>query len=94
MEDNVQVRCSRCKHVFRERAKRLQDGFSRQCPGCEVVLFFNEVTHDTNIKRAMRDARAVRKQMRLAEEERMTSPRRSAGPSRRHSGREAPPSEE
>jgi len=67
MEDSVQIRCTRCKNVFRDRARRLQNGYSRQCPGCEVVLFFEEDSRDPNIKRAMRNARRARKEMRETE---------------------------
>jgi len=67
MDDSVQVHCSRCKNVFRDRARRLQNGYSRQCPCCEVVLFFEETSPDKNIKRAMSSARGVRKA--LCEEE-------------------------
>ena len=67
MEDSVQINCTRCKNVFRDRAKRMQNGYSRQCPACEVVLFFDEDSHDPNIKRAMRTARRVRKELREAE---------------------------
>ena len=42
MLNSVQVKCTRCKTVFRERARRMQSGYSRQCPCCEVVLFFEE----------------------------------------------------
>ena len=64
MDDSVQVRCTRCKSVFRERARRLQNGYTRQCPTCEVVLFFEEDFPNQDIKRAMRTARAIRKQLR------------------------------
>jgi len=47
--DSVQIRCTKCKSVFRDRAGRLQNGFYRQCPTCEVVLFFDEDSHDLNI---------------------------------------------
>jgi hypothetical protein len=86
MDDQIQVRCSRCKGVFRERAGRLQDGFSRQCPSCEIVLFFNETSPDLNIKRAMRDAREGRKRLRDAERERLSRPAPSPLP-RTFSGR-------
>jgi hypothetical protein len=72
--------------VFRERAGRLQDGFSRQCPSCEAVLFFNETSSDLNIKRAMRDAREGRKRLRDAERERLSRPAPSQLP-RTFSGR-------
>ena len=64
---SVQVQCTRCKNVFRDRAGRLQDGYSRQCPSCEVVLFFAEDSPHPFVKRAMRSARQVRKEMRELE---------------------------
>ncbi|MFZ2160334.1 MAG: hypothetical protein WAV72_30015 [Bradyrhizobium sp.] len=83
MDDSVQVHCTRCKNVFRDRACRLQNGYSRQCPCCEVVLFFEETSHDGNIKRAMSSARGVRKALR---EEEAASPRKArAAPAARRS---------
>jgi len=85
MLDTVQIKCARCKTVFRERARRMQNGYSRQCPCCEVVLFFEEESHDANMKKAMRSARHVRRALREFETARTTSA--SAGVSRRHGGR-------
>ena len=45
----------------------MQSGYSRQCPCCEVVLFFEETSPDKNIKRAMTSARALRKVLREME---------------------------
>jgi phage FluMu protein Com len=84
--DSVQIRCTRCKGVFRDRARRLQNGFSRQCPSCEVVLFFDEDSHDANIKRSMRMARRARAALREAEAEGLRTTK-SSGSSRRSSGR-------
>jgi NAD-dependent SIR2 family protein deacetylase len=64
MDDSVQICCSRCKNVFRDRARRIQGGYSRQCPFCEVVLFFEETSPDKNIKRALTSARGLRKVLR------------------------------
>ena len=72
-DDSVQVRCRRCRGVFRERARRLQNGYSRQCPTCEVVLFFDEDSPEQTIRRAMKSARQVRAALRAAE---MEQPRR------------------
>jgi len=83
----VQIQCTRCKGVFRDRAGRLQDGYSRQCPSCEVVLFFGEDAPHPFIKRAMRNARKVRKEQREAEAARIAAPQPQAGPSRRFAGR-------
>ncbi|PJG56645.1 hypothetical protein CVM73_03605 [Bradyrhizobium forestalis] len=71
---SVQIQCTRCKNVFRDRAGRLQDGYSRQCPSCEVVLFFAEDSQHPFIKRAMRNARKVRKEIREAEAVRLAAP--------------------
>ncbi|MCC8940629.1 hypothetical protein H8A99_30345 [Bradyrhizobium sp. Arg68] len=86
MEDSVQIRCTRCKNVFRDRAKRLQSGYSRQCPSCEVVLFFDEDSPNPHIKKAMRAARRLRKEMRQMES---MQPGRATAVSRRFSGRSA-----
>jgi predicted nucleic acid-binding Zn-ribbon protein len=85
MLDTVQVKCTRCKTVFRERARRMQSGYSRQCPCCEVVLFFEDDSQDTNMKRAMRSARHVRRELRDLEAAGAASS--SAGVSRRYGGR-------
>jgi predicted nucleic acid-binding Zn-ribbon protein len=84
--DSVQIRCTRCKNVFRDRARRLKNGFSRQCSCCEVVLFFDEDSHDANIKRAMKTARRVRAELRDAETMGILTTRPKAG-GRRSSGR-------
>ena len=68
-DDSVQVSCRRCRGVFRERARRLQNGYSRQCPTCEVVLFFDEDSPEQTIRRAMRSARQIRAALRAAEME-------------------------
>lgn len=83
MDDSVQVCCTRCRNVFRDRARRLQNGYSRQCPCCEVVLFFEETSPDKNIKRAMTSARGLRKALR--EEELAGPPRARAAPTTRRS---------
>lgn len=82
-DDSVQVRCRRCKGVFRERARRLQNGYSRQCPTCEVVLFFDEDSPEQSIRRAMRSARHMRAALRAAEMEQPSRKRVLRGAGRR-----------
>ena len=95
MDDQVQIRCTRCKTVFRERARRMQNGFSRQCPSCEVVLFLEEDSPDQNMKRAMKTARKVRKDLREAEAAQITtSPSSSRRGTRGHGGRQEAAEEE
>jgi NAD-dependent SIR2 family protein deacetylase len=61
MDDSVQILCTRCRGTFRERARRLQNGYSRQCPNCEVLIFFEEASPDKNIETALRKARKLRR---------------------------------
>jgi len=85
----VQIQYTRCRDVFRDRAGRWQDGYSRQCPSCEVVLCFAEDSQHPFIKRAMRNARQVRKELREAEAVKRAVPQepRAAPRSRSSSGR-------
>ena len=76
MEDTVQVRCTRCKSSFRDKARRLQPGYSRQCPGCESVLFFEDGSFDKNVQRALNDAERLRRSLRQDAESKM--PQRAA----------------
>lgn len=75
MEDSVQIRCTRCKSSFRDRARRVQSGYSRQCPNCEVIIFFEDGAVDRNVQRAVRDAKRIRRELRAAEEIRPSAPR-------------------
>jgi NAD-dependent SIR2 family protein deacetylase len=71
-DDSVQVRCPRCKAKFRDRARRVQSGYSRQCPSCDGVLFFEEGTPNNDIRDALRAAERVRRLLR--DEEDVPSP--------------------
>ena len=73
MDDSVQIRCHRCKSTFREKARRLQNGYSRQCISCETMLFFDEDSNDKNVRRTLREARQVRKVLREVEAERLAT---------------------
>lgn len=84
---SIQIQCTRCKSVFRDLAGRLQDGYSRQCPNCEVVLFFAEDSQHPFIKRAMRNARKIRKELREALAAKISAPDSQTDPSRSFEGR-------
>jgi hypothetical protein len=64
MDDTVQIRCTRCKGSFRDRARRLQSGYSRQCPNCDTVIFFEEGSVDKNVQRALQQAKNLRRALR------------------------------
>jgi DNA-directed RNA polymerase subunit RPC12/RpoP len=68
MSDSVQIHCTRCRSSFRERARRLQSGYSRQCPNCEVLIFFDESSNDKNVQAALQAARKLRRLLREAED--------------------------
>ena len=68
MSDTVQIRCTRCRSNFRERARRLQAGYSKQCPNCEVIIFFEESSSDKNVQTALLAARRLRRVLRDADE--------------------------
>jgi hypothetical protein len=75
MDDSVQIRCRRCKTVFRERARRVQNGYSRQCPCCEVMIFFDEDSNEPTMRKTMRAARQLRTALREAEFLALTQPK-------------------
>jgi predicted nucleic acid-binding Zn-ribbon protein len=83
----VQIQCTRCKTVFRDRAGRLRDGYSRQCPSCEVVLFFAEDSPNPQVKQAMKRARLARKEQRETEMARVSAPQVRGNFSRAQTGR-------
>jgi hypothetical protein len=60
MDDSVRVRCSRCNSTFRDRAGRIRSGYSRECPSCNVLLWFEDESSDVEIKRALKEARRIR----------------------------------
>ena len=61
IDETIQVRCSRCKLKFRDKARRVRDGYSRQCPSCERLLFFVDGSPVKDITDALREAQRVRK---------------------------------
>ena len=67
-DDSVQVHCKRCRSNFRDRARRLQAGYSRQCPNCEVIIFFEETSSDKHVQTALRAARRLRHVLRESED--------------------------
>jgi DNA-directed RNA polymerase subunit RPC12/RpoP len=60
-DESFQIRCSRCKALFRDKARRIQNGYSRQCPSCERIIFFVDGSPDKEIDAAFREAARIRK---------------------------------
>src|ERR1700722_10352509 len=71
MDDSVQILCTRCNSSFREKARKIQIGYSTQCPGCEIIIFFEEGNADKNIQKAFKDAQNLRRKLRREEEARI-----------------------
>jgi DNA-directed RNA polymerase subunit RPC12/RpoP len=67
MDDTIQIRCSRCNSSFRDRARRIQNGYARECPNCNVLIFFEGESHDEHIKRALKAAHKMRRALAAAE---------------------------
>jgi hypothetical protein len=42
----------------------VQNGYSRQCPNCEVIIFFEEDSSNKNVQLAMKEAKKVRRALR------------------------------
>jgi hypothetical protein len=84
MDDSIQVRCPKCQSKFRDRARRVVPGYSRECPQCEIVLFFEEGVPKREIQDALKEAERLRRALRREEENKVEKTRfvrtRSATP--------------
>ena len=78
IDDTIQVRCSRCKSKFRDKARRVRDGYSRQCPTCECMVFFLDGSSNKDTDAALREAERVRKLLRQEESDKIESRAESA----------------
>ena len=74
VEETIQVRCARCKVRFRDKARRVRDGYSRQCPSCERMLFFSDGSPNEDINHALREAERVRKLLRQEQDRKVSKP--------------------
>ena len=77
MQDSLLVTCPKCKSKFRDNARRIQSGYSRQCPSCEAVIFFEEGNPPVHVRRALREPHDLRKV--LIQQEQETTPARVDG---------------
>jgi phage FluMu protein Com len=68
MDDTIQIRCARCNSSFRDRARRIRSGYTRECPRCNVLIFFESESHEENIKRALKAAHRMRRLLAEAED--------------------------
>jgi len=91
VDDSIQVCCSHCKMKFRDKARRVRGGYSRQCPGCERMIFFEDGSPKKEIDRALREAERVRKAVREAEAEQFTVRRAPVAHPPEGEGEEAAP---
>lgn len=61
LDDSLQIRCPKCKAQFRDKARRVVSGYSKQCPRCEVMIFYEDGATDKSIARALLDAKRLRR---------------------------------
>jgi hypothetical protein len=66
MDDSIQIRCFRCKSSFRDRARRIRNGYTRECPCCNVLIFFESESHDEHIRQALKVAHKMRRALTAA----------------------------
>ena len=78
IDGTVLVRCTRCKSKFRDKAGRLRDGYTRQCPTCECMVFFLDGSPNKDIHDALREAERVRKLLRQEEDNKVVHSAASA----------------
>src|SRR2546423_14683626 len=88
IDGTILVRCTRCRSKFRDRAGRLRDGYSRQCPTCECMVFFLDGSPNKDIHDALREAERVRKLLRQEEDDKVV--RRAASAAAPDDAEEAP----
>src|SRR6266851_849171 len=55
----IKIKCSKCSLTFRERAHKIRNDFQMQCPHCIRLITFDSSSEDINIRRALRQARAL-----------------------------------
>jgi hypothetical protein len=67
MDDSISSHCSKCRSNFRERARRALPGYSKECPSCAVVIFFEEHISDSHVENAMLAARSLRRALKELE---------------------------
>lgn len=89
VDDSIQVRCTRCKSKFRDKARRVRDGHSRQCPSCECMVFFTEGSPNKDVQAALREAERVRKLLRQEEYEKIVNRTAAAAAAAESDGEDA-----
>jgi predicted nucleic acid-binding Zn-ribbon protein len=60
IDEKVRVKCTKCSHVFRERAQKIRDGFQANCPQCNRLITFDTSSDDRNIRKALMSAKDLR----------------------------------
>lgn len=59
-DQKVRVKCPECAQIFRERARKLRNGFETNCQHCNRLIAFDSSSEDNNIRQALRNAREIR----------------------------------
>lgn len=59
-EDKIRIRCTKCTAVFRERERRIRNGFQLNCPQCNRLITFDTSSDDPNVRKAFQAAKLLR----------------------------------
>jgi hypothetical protein len=62
-------RCPRCNAASGIARGESRNGYARECPNCNVLIFFESESHDEHIKRALKAAHRMRRALIAAEGE-------------------------
>lgn len=60
LEEKIKIKCTRCSAIFRERGKRIRNGFQLNCPQCNRLITFDTTSEDPNVRKAFQSAKALR----------------------------------
>lgn len=60
MVEKIKITCTRCRSRFSHKVVQVREGQQAQCPSCGCFVNFTAESMDTNIRRAMTEARRIR----------------------------------
>ena len=66
IDDKVRIKCTRCSQIFRDRAQRVRPGYQTNCQHCNRLITFDPTVEDRNVRKALANAREIRRELESA----------------------------